>query len=146
VAKYTLDTNLYIDAFARSEFDNEVDAFLDHAAPLTYLSAVVVQELRAGARTTGQAHVLQSTIFEAFERRGRVFGPSAEAFRECGRVLAALWKRDGVWFRDRPHSLVNDILLAASCRENGITLITGDRDFKQIGPELRGFRHTAPWP
>ncbi len=146
MAKYTLDTNLYIDAFADTALDDQVAAFLHRAAPLTYLSAIVVQELRAGASTTGQAHTLQSTIFGVFERRGRVFGPSPGAFKDCGRILAALWKRDGVPFRERPRSLVNDILLAASCRERGITLITGDRDFKLIGAELKGFRHTTPWP
>jgi predicted nucleic acid-binding protein len=146
MAKYTLDTNLYIGAFADAAADDQVAAFLQHAAPLTYLSAIVVQELRAGARTAGQAHTLQSTIFGVFERRSRVFGPSPDAFKDCGRILAALWRRDGVPFRERPRSLVNDILLAASCRERGITLITGDRDFKLIGSELKGFRHTAPWP
>jgi predicted nucleic acid-binding protein len=144
--KYTLDTNLYIDAFANPIAEASVDAFLERAAPQTHLSAVVVQELRAGARTTAQAEALQRMIFAVFERRDRLFGPSPDAFKECGRILAALWRKDGVPFRDRPRSLVNDILLAASCRERGITLITADRDYRQIAPFLRGFRVVQPWP
>ena len=144
--KYTIDTNLWIDAFADETAEAALDAFLERAAPLTHLNAVVVQELRAGAGTPSQARTLERDIFRVFEQRGRVYGPSPAAFKECGRILAALWRKDGVPFRDRPRSLVNDILLAASCRERGMTLITADRDYKFIAPYLRGFTYHAPWP
>ena len=74
-----------------------------------------------------------------------VFGPSPAAFKDCGRILAAMSRKDGVPFRDRPRSLVHDILLAASCRERGVVLITGDRDYRSIAPYLRGFTHVPPW-
>ena len=143
---FTLDTNIFINAFTNDAAEAELAWFLDGAAPVTHLNAVVVQELRAGARTVAQAAALQERVFEAFERRRRVFGPSRGAFKECGRVLAELWHRDGVPFNDRPRSLVNDILLAASCRERGVMLVTGDRDYSRIAPLLRGFRYVAPWP
>lgn len=146
MAKYTVDTNLWIDAFANEAADAALAAFLEHAAPRTHLHAVVVQELRAGASTPRQVHALESAVFGPFERRNRVFGPSLATFKECGRVLAALWKKDGVPFRDRPRSLVNDILIAASCREQGVVLITADRDFRLVAPFLRGFEHVTPWP
>lgn len=144
--KYTLDTNIFIDAFASPTGDVALGAFLERAAPMTHLNAVVVQELRAGARTDAQATALQDAVFDVFERRGRVFGPSPEAFKECGRVLAALWRRDGVPFRDRPRSFVNDILLATSCRERGVVLVTSDRDYSRISGFLKGFRYVRPWP
>jgi predicted nucleic acid-binding protein len=123
-----------------------LNEFLERGAPVTRLHAVVVQELRAGAHTPRQARALESTVFGPFERRGRVFGPSPEAFKECGRVLATLWRKDGVPFRDRPRSLVNDILIATSCRERGVVLITADRDFRLLAPHMRGFDHRPPWP
>jgi hypothetical protein len=43
-------------------------------------------------------------------------------------------------------SLGNDALLAASCREGGITLITSDRDFDRFRPLLGQWRHARPWP
>jgi len=46
---------------------------------------------------------------------------------------------------DKP-SLLNDALIAVSCREQGITLITKDGDFKRLSPFVRGFRYAAPWP
>jgi predicted nucleic acid-binding protein len=43
-------------------------------------------------------------------------------------------------------SLVHDALLAASCRESGVTLITRDHDFGRFKSLLRGWRFLAPWP
>jgi hypothetical protein len=54
------------------------------------LSAVVMQELAVGARTPEAARHLQRSLFEPFERRGRVFAPSAAAFVESGRIIASL--------------------------------------------------------
>ena len=144
--KYTLDTNIFIDGFRSEEAQAEVFAFLNRALPFTYLSAVVMQELAAGARTTGAARDVQQGVFEPFERRRRVFAPSAAAFVESGRVLAAVAAREGWQLIDETPSLLNDALIAASCREQGITLVTKDGDFKRLAPFVKGFRYAAPWP
>ena len=93
--KFTLDANIFIDGFRSEEAQAEVFAFLERALPFTYLSAVVMQELAAGARTTDAARDVQKGVFEPFERRRRVFAPSAAAFVESGRVLAAVAAREG---------------------------------------------------
>jgi predicted nucleic acid-binding protein len=144
--KYVLDTNLYIGAIRDPDKETDLDAFLERNAPVTYMSAVVMQELRAGAITDASARALDKGIFEVFERRGRVAGPSVPSYKECGRILAALFRQDGVPFKERPRSLVNDILIALTCRENGMTLLTDDGDFKIIRPFVRGFSFLAPWP
>ena len=144
--KYALDTNIFIDGFRSEEAQAEVFAFLRQALPFTFLSAIVMQELAAGARTTGAARDLQRGVFDAFERRRRVFTPSASAFVESGRVVAAVAGQEGWQLLDENPSLLNDALIAASCRERGITLITRDGDFKRIAPFLKGFRYFAPWP
>jgi predicted nucleic acid-binding protein len=144
--RFVLDTHLYIDAIRDPDNEAAMDAFLERNAPVTYMSAVVLQELRAGAITDAAARALDKGIFDVFERRGRVVGPSVTAFKECGRVLASLFRQDGVAFQDRPRSLVNDILIALTCREHGMTLLADDGDFKIIRPFLRGFSFSAPWP
>ena len=144
--KYTLDTNIFIDGFRNEEAQAEVFAFLNRALPFTYLSAVVMQELAAGARTREAARDVQQGVFEPFERRQRVFAPSNAAFAESGRVLAAVAAREGWQLLDEKPSLLNDALIAASCREQGITLITKDGDFKRLAPFVKGFRYAAPWP
>jgi predicted nucleic acid-binding protein len=85
-------------------------------------------------------------VFKPFERRGRVFAPSASAFRESGRLLADLVEREGWEAVLSNPSLANDALLATSCRERGITLITSDRDFDRFRPFLGQWRHARPWP
>ncbi len=144
--KYTLDTNIFIDGFRGEDAQVEVFAFLKRALPFTYLSAVVMQELAAGARTTEAARHVQQGVFEPFERRRRVFAPSAAAFVESGRALAAVAEREGWQLLDENPSLLNDALIAASCREQGITLITKDGDFKRLAPFVKGFHYAVPWP
>jgi len=144
--KFVLDTNLYIDATLDRGKEKALDAFLERNAPMTYMSAVVMQELRAGAIADAQANALEQGIFEIFERRGRIVGPSVAAFKACGRILAALFRHDGVPFTEQPRSLVNDILIAITCREHGMTLLTNDGDFKLIQPHLRGFTYLPAWP
>ena len=144
--KYTLDTNIFIDGFRNEEAQAEVFAFLNLALPFTYLSAVVMQELAAGARTPDAAREVQYGVFEPFERRRRVFAPSSTAFAESGRVLAAIAAAEGWRVLDDKSSLPNDALIAVSCREQGVTLITKDGDFKRLSRFVKGFRHAAPWP
>ena len=142
--KFALDTNVFIDAVRDEAFADALAVFLEQALPTTFLSAVVVQELAAGARTSKQVRVLESSIFRPFERRNRIFAPSTLAFRESGRLLAELARREG-WPRMNS-SLANDALLAASCREHGFTLVTSDRDFDRFLPSLGRWRHVKPWP
>lgn len=144
--KYTLDTNVFIDGFRREDAQAEIFAFFDRELPFIYLSAVVMQELAAGARTDRARRDVQRGILKPFERRRRVFAPSVAAFAESGRVVATLAAREGWQALEEKPSLLNDALIAASCREQGITLITNDADFKRLSPFVRGFRHAAPWP
>jgi len=144
--KFALDTNVFVDAFRDETFAEALTAFLEHALPVTFLSAVVVQELAAGARTRERVRALESLILRPFERRGRVFAPSTLAFRESGRLLAELAAREGWPAVQANPSLANDALLAASCRERGLTLITSAADFDRFLPFLGRWRHVKPWP
>ena len=143
--KFTFDTNVFIDSFRSETAAAELLVFLRAALPFTFLSAVVVQELVSGARTVAAARALERGVVGPFERRRRIFAPSVRAFAASGRAVAALAKREG-WRPDENPSLLNDALLAASCREQGLTLITNDADFKRLSPFMSGFRYAAPWP
>jgi predicted nucleic acid-binding protein len=143
---YSLDTNVFIDGFRTEAAQDEVLAFLNRALPFTYLSAVVMQELCAGARSATVVRDLERGVFDPFERRRRVFAPSSAAFAKSGRVLAALAASEGWQSFDEEPSLLNDALIAASCRERGITLITRDGGFKRLAPFIKGFRYAVPWP
>jgi predicted nucleic acid-binding protein len=105
-----------------------------------------MQELAAGARTPRAARELQQGVFQPFTRRRRVLAPSSAAFAESGRVVAAVAAREGWHLLDEKPSLLNDALIAVSCRDHGLTLITKDADFSRLSPFVRGFRYAAPWP
>jgi predicted nucleic acid-binding protein len=141
--RYTVDTNLYIDALRTEAGKAALNTFHSAYAPFEYLSAIVVQELRAGVRGRA-ATKLESTIVAPFERRGRIITPTYTAWKEAGRVLAELIAPTE--WRSVSRSLVNDVLLAMSCREAGIVLVTANvDDFTRIAT-IRPFDFVRPWP
>ena len=144
--KYAIDSSVYIAALRDDGKAADLKGFLAAFLSSTFLSAVVVQELRAGALTGAQRQAFDA-IVGPFARRGRIVAPSPGAFEDCGRILADFATKDGIRLAETRRSFVSDILIATSCRENGIVLITNDRaDFKPIQRHLRSFRFEAPWP
>lgn len=143
--KYTVDTNIFIHATRNAEFREELIRFHATYAPFEVLSAVVAQELLAGVTGTA-AKVIQHSVLGPFERRGRVIVPSYAAWKETGVVVSALIARGTARWPEVSRSFVNDILLAMSCREAGVVLVTENvKDFERIA-DVRPFAFTMPWP
>jgi predicted nucleic acid-binding protein len=141
--RYVVDTGLFIDALRTEEGKAGLTAFHAAYAPFEHLSAVVVQELRAGVRGRAAAK-LEAAVVAPFERRGRLVTPSYDAWKETGRVLAELIG-PAEW-ETVTRSFVNDVLLAMSCREAGLVLVTRNlRDFMRIAT-VRPFDFVGPWP
>jgi predicted nucleic acid-binding protein len=141
--RYTVDTNLYIDAMRTADGNAALAAFHAAYAPFEHLSAIVVQELRAGVRGRAAAR-LESAVIAPFERRGRLVTPSYAAWKEAGRVLAEMIAPTG--WASVSRSFVNDVHLAMSCRESGIVLVTSNiRDCMRIA-SVRPFDFVPPWP
>lgn len=143
--KFTCDANVLVDVLRSPAAEEAFGVFLSRFSHVTYLSAIVMLELRAGARSAAQARLLDKEIFQRFDRAKRVITLSAAAFTTAGALLASLATREG-WTAAAHPSLVHDALLAASCRESGVVLITRDRDFARLKTVLRGWRFVAPWP
>ena len=144
--KYALDSNLFIAAFRRPRANEALQRFHRGFAPFEYLSTVVEHELRAGARASQAQRLLEAHIFRPFHRRGRTFTPSHAAWAEAGDLLAALHREEGLDVKRARGAFRNDILLALSCREAGIVLVTDNaRDFARIRQHVR-FTFVPPWP
>ena len=73
--RYALDTTVFIRATRDLAWQQELERFHAKFAPFEVLSAVVAQELVAGAKERA-AKTGQSKVLEPFERRGRVIVPS----------------------------------------------------------------------
>lgn len=142
VELYALDTNVYIRALRVRESMVALRGFLLRAGTRLRMNAVVAQELRAGAITPAHEHTVDD-LLGAYASRDRVIVPSFAAHVEAGRVLAALHRAEGIQV-SRAGSLVNDVLLATSCREAGACLVTENvGDFAAAQRHLRGFRFVA---
>ena len=143
--KYTLDTQLFIHAFRDACANSALQAFHTGFAPFEYLSAVVVHELRSGA-TAAQANPLYANVFEPFERRGRILTPTYGTWKRAGEVLSHFARREGLEHRAMSRAFVNDVLLALTCRESGVTLVTENlKDFARIARTVK-FEFVPPWP
>jgi predicted nucleic acid-binding protein len=144
--KYVLDSNIYITAARDAAFAGELIRFTGQHLPRLYLHSVVVQELYRGAVNDHARQVVDRQIVAPFENRGRIFTPSYAAWKRSGEVVAELVKRKIVTAGGVPHSMVNDILLAVSCREEGVVLITlNDRGFGRI-QQVEQLSYVLPWP
>jgi predicted nucleic acid-binding protein len=145
-AKLTIDTNLYIDAARDEGARAALRTFSAAAAPFLYLTGVVAQELLMGVRP-GVERDLERELFHPFERRGRVLAPSYAMWKRSGEVVAELVARHGFSLAQLPRSFVNDVHLACTCREHGVTLVTANvTDFGHIAAALPGFTFRQPWP
>lgn len=144
--KYTVDTNLWIAAVREPAANAALRLFHTAFAPFEYLTAIVAQELRAGAQGPAAVQALTFGVLEPFERRGRVLTPSYAAWLTAGEVLARLAVKERLDLKKVPRSFLNDILLAATCREAGVVLVTAnERDFARIRRVLV-FEYVGPWP
>lgn len=144
--KYALDTNLYISAIRDAGAAAELQSFYSTFAPGTYLSSVVLHELLVGSTSVAKAREIREAVAEPFRRTRRVFTPSADAWEMAADAIAAMARREKRELRSLPKSLINDYLIAASCRESGVVLVTHNAaDFEVIRRYIK-VQFTAPWP
>lgn len=142
---FLLDTNIYIEAFTRGPDDSGFRAFHEAALPQLVLSAVVVHELLIGARGAHQWRKLEALI-EVFRTRRRLHVPSLATWQLAATIDQDLRDHGGYRSSLAQRSFANDILLAATARELGATVVTRNlADFNVIG-RVVPIKAAAPWP
>ena len=143
--KYALDSNCYIDAAREPVANAALAAFTAREAPRLYLSSVVAAELRAGARSARDRRQLEE-VLAPFVRRGRVLTPSGAAWDALGLTLSQLRAEGALDLANMPRGFAFDVLIAFSCREAGVVLVTRNaRDMERIRSVFR-FEFVAPFP
>lgn len=144
--KFAVDTNLYVRA-ARNTADAEpLKRFYGAFIPHLHLCSVVLHELLVGAQGDVMVRRIHQEIARPFDRTGRIFTPSHQSWVAAGEGLARLAAAGYVDRTALPRSFINDVLLAACCREAGVTLVTDNvRDFERIKTVLP-FDFVPPWP
>jgi predicted nucleic acid-binding protein len=146
VIRYLLDTNLYVRAFRDPAAATELRRFYAAHTPACHLSSVVLHELLVGASGPESARAIWSDLAQPFRRTARIVTPSAAAWRKAGEVVAQLAWEEGLDRSTVPRAFVNDALIAANCREEGLTIVTENRrDFQRL-QRLIDFEFLSPWP
>jgi predicted nucleic acid-binding protein len=146
VTRYVLDSNIYIEAIRDRTKAAGLIEFTMAMLTRIALHAVVVQELLAGSVSVLARRKAWRDLVEPFERRGRLLTPSYAAWRRSGEIVASLVERGELTAGGIPRSFTNDALIAASCREEGVTVITRNvRDFERIR-KVERVQFTDPWP
>jgi predicted nucleic acid-binding protein len=129
------DTSIYVGAI-RAGLSSRFAERLQDELPRSYLSAVVVAELRAGATDDVGRRVVHGFTMWA-HRVGRVVTPTAASWEQAGDVLARIRAREP-GLGSRLGLLWNDLLIALSSRQIGARVVTADaRDFELLGRYIR---------
>ena len=142
---FLLDSNLYIRAFTRDPDPSAFLAFHREALPQLVLSAVVIHELLVGAQSSSHRRKVEGLV-ETFRARRRIHTPTVSTWElaaEFDRELRTLGSYAGSLSQ---RSFANDLLLAATARELGATIITSNlSDFELIG-QVAPIKVVPPWP
>lgn len=131
MSRIILDTSVYIPLLRKGTLPADV-----HPSPSTtvYLSSIVAQELLAGAGDDVTLQTLKR-FCAIFKQNRRLMAPSADDWLACGALLSKLGRKHGFEVIKRGR-LVNDVLIALTCKNTEATLLTSNaKDFEMI----RGF-------
>jgi predicted nucleic acid-binding protein len=144
--KYVIDTNCFIDASRNEAVAATLAEFSARAAPFLYLSSVVAAELTAGTANLEVRRTLEEAVLGPYQRRGRVITPSWASWDILGKTLSELVWKEGMELQRMPRSFMLDVLIAHSCREHGVVLISSNaRDLRRIN-RIFTFDWTQPFP
>lgn len=143
---YLLDSNIYIRAFREPTFGRELQEFHRRELPQLIVSAVVASELLVGAQRPDRERALRRTLIEPFQARRRFITPSWSTWEVATAVDRRLRSRVGTRSRLEQRSFFQDILIAATARELGATIITMNlADFALIARHV-DISYAGPWP
>ena len=130
-AKYLFDTNVYIQSMRDRYFALHYAEQYRQRLPSTFFSSVVAQELLVGCTNDLAVRRVQN-FFRPFERVERIINPTYEDWKKAGLTAVKIVSRRPN-LKSKKIALINDILIALSCRRIGATLITfNTQDFDVI--------------
>ncbi|NWF75979.1 MAG: type II toxin-antitoxin system VapC family toxin [Nitrospirae bacterium] len=128
LTKVIIDTSIYI-PFINSGIAHPV-LNLEYK-PLFYMSAVVVEELYAGAFDNKSIKCLDR-MYETFEDIGRIVVPEASDWQKTGKVITKLGQKY-VFEEKFLLKITNDVLIALSARRIGAVVVTSNvKNFLRI--------------
>lgn len=139
MSRFIIDTSVYIPFLRKGTLPLDLGEL---SQSTIYLSAVVAQELLAGAGDEATLQALKR-FCNTFNQRRRLLTPSPGDWLECGAVLSKLGRKHGFESIKRGR-LVNDVLISLACKYANATLLTSNgKDFEMIRHFI-DFEYRAP--
>jgi predicted nucleic acid-binding protein len=129
LTKVLFDTSVLVPFLRKGVYLEEITRLA--RGHVLYFSSVVAQELYAGSRDRRFLWQMDK-LYYRFQKVGRLVVPGVADWRAAGLALNRIGRRYGI-DRIRRAALVNDALIAASCRREGALLLTlNERDFRRL--------------
>ena len=145
--RFVVDTNLYIDAIRTDDGSEALARFQRRFAPMLFQHSTVAQEILAGARTEADHRAYHRDWVAPFEDLDRVITPSGACWMRAALIMVRLVEHRVLTPGTFTRSFLNDCLIAASARELGFVLVTGNtRDFERIRRVEPRLAFVPPWP
>jgi len=143
---FIIDTNLYIRALRDPDFAADLEAFQETAFTRLWLSAVVLFEVMVGAFSDAHAESYDRWLVRPFDRRNRVLVPDDRSWRSVARMHREIRSLGGFDEKLAQRSFLNDMLIAATCRQVGATLLTANRADYELLNRVVGVRFLTHFP
>ena len=125
-----IDTSVYIGHWERGLYADAL-ARVQRAFVIRH-SAVVLSELRRGARTREAAR----TVTKLHRLVPDIWEPNAKDWWEAGRIILTVGDAHD-WDRSKRHDFQNDALIVLTARAHGATVVTANgEDFQILGRSL----------
>lgn len=126
MAKFVVDTNIFIHAIRDDTARRELSAWQRRMAPYIYQHAVVVSEILVGARSRDVLDRWHERWVAPAERLSRVIAPSYSTWTRATRIIVRLVESGRLGVGRLKPGFFNDCLLAASARDHGYTIVTNN--------------------
>jgi predicted nucleic acid-binding protein len=116
-----IDTGVYIGHWERGQFEGALDAVRHRF--IVRQSAVVLSELRRGARTPGALELVATLLRSA----PAVWAPTSDDWWKAGHVVGTIGDQRH-WEVVKRREFQNDTLIALTARRHGATVVTDNRE------------------
>jgi len=114
MAKYLIDSDVYIDFLQSGRFHNDIARLYAEHTPGLSFSSIVIEELLAGALSPDERQNVR-LLYTPFERAQRIVALSSANWIDTGNLLARIFRERPSYRLKLPH-LVADYLIALSAR------------------------------
>ena len=142
--RLALDTQLYVGAIRDGQSLAALRGFLEKAGMAVWGLSIVAEELLSGSTSSAMFEMINRLAIAPFEQHGRVLTPDHEAWKAAGLATSRL--RQARRMTTLSDASTNDLLIAATCAREEVTLITKNTsDFERIATVLP-FSFADPWP